>query len=335
MAILALAAIGGALAAFAGGDDDQPITGLALARCTAAALAKHPGGTVTETEVGDDGAAYGIEIRLGDGSEVEVHLNENCQVIGQEADDDGPNDQDDLNDEDDPNAATTLCSMRPDSAVPFNDARVFIEFNSTDEDVGLHATFDAPGWKKAVICGPDGSKLFEVRAGGNTEKYGLSQLFFEGAEPPLEEQPLEEFLARFPEGEYIIAGMTTEGDALMSAAAFTHDIPDGPVMVSPEEGQVVDLDTVVIAWEPVTSPPGVEVVRYEVFVASAQPPEGGPPPLLDIKLTLELPSTVTSVRIPPELLAPGTIYEFEVLAIDVSGNKTITSGEFVTAVPAP
>ncbi len=85
-----------------GGDesDDQPIAGTALDECTAAALAEHPGGTVTETEVGDDGAAYGVEIRLDDGSQVEVNLDENCNVIGQEADDDGPNDQDGPNDDD-------------------------------------------------------------------------------------------------------------------------------------------------------------------------------------------------------------------------------------------
>ena len=102
LAILALLGTGAALAAVAaasGGDDDQPITGSALAECTTAALAEHPGGTVTETEVGDDGAAYGVEIRLDDGSEVEVHLNESCQVIGQEADDDGPNDRDGPNDD--------------------------------------------------------------------------------------------------------------------------------------------------------------------------------------------------------------------------------------------
>ena len=90
MAILALPGTGGALTTVAeasGGDDDQPITGEARAKCTTAALAEHPGGTVTETEVGDDGAAYGVEIRLEDGSEVEVHLNKNCQVIGQETDD--------------------------------------------------------------------------------------------------------------------------------------------------------------------------------------------------------------------------------------------------------
>lgn len=234
-----------------------------------------------------------------------------------------------------PAAETTLCPMSSDSTIPFADALVFIEFNSTDEDLGFHATFDAPGWKEAVICGPDGSKLFEVKAGGSTEKHGLSELFFEGAEPPLDEQPLDEFLARFPEGEYTIVGETVEGDALMSTASFTHDIPDGPVIISPGEDEVVDLDAAVITWEPVTSPPGIEIVRYELFLAPVEPPEGDPPPVLDIDLTLELPSTVTEVQIPPELLMPGTEYEFEVLAIEVSGNKTITASAFVTAGAAP
>ena len=94
--VLGLAVIGGGagIAAKSAGDDDQPITGPALAQCTAAALAANPGGTVTETEVGDDGAAYGVEVRLADGSQVEVNLNADCIVIGQEADDDGPNDED-------------------------------------------------------------------------------------------------------------------------------------------------------------------------------------------------------------------------------------------------
>ena len=94
VAILAIVVVGTFIAA-THNDDDQPITGLALEKCTAAALAANPGGTVTETEVGDDGAAYGVEIRLTDGSQVEVNLDENCQVIGQEADDDGDGRNDD------------------------------------------------------------------------------------------------------------------------------------------------------------------------------------------------------------------------------------------------
>lgn len=78
--------------AAAGGDDDTPLTGSALDRATAAALAHTGEGTVTETEVGDDGAAYGVEIRLADGSQVEVDLDADFDVIGQEADDDGADD---------------------------------------------------------------------------------------------------------------------------------------------------------------------------------------------------------------------------------------------------
>ena len=213
-----------------------------------------------------------------------------------------------------PTAETTLCPIISGTTIPFDDAEVFIEFNSTDEDVGFHSTFDASGWKEAVICAPDGSKLAEFTARGSTERYGLSELFFEGAEPPLDEQSLDEFFERFPEGEYTIVGETVEGDTLRSAAAFTHDIPDGPVMISPEQDEEVDLDAVVIAWEPVTSPPGIEIVLYELLVAPA-----GPSPAIDFDLALELPSTVTEVQIPEELLRPGT-YEFEVLAIEVRGN---------------
>lgn len=70
------------------GDDDKPLTGSDLDRAVEAALEHTGGGTVIETEVGDGGAAYGVEIRLEDGSVVEVNLDESFDVIGQEADDD-------------------------------------------------------------------------------------------------------------------------------------------------------------------------------------------------------------------------------------------------------
>ena len=81
------------------GDDDRPLAGSTLDKAKAAALAHTGGGTVVETEAGDDGAAYGVEIVLADGSQVEVNLDGNFDVIGQEADDDGANDQDGSNDD--------------------------------------------------------------------------------------------------------------------------------------------------------------------------------------------------------------------------------------------
>lgn len=97
--VVALAAVAAGIAlAGARGDVDKPITGSNLDRATAAALEHTGGGTVTETEVGDDGAAYGVEIRLANGTQVEVNLDGNFDVIGQEVDDDGSGDEHDADD---------------------------------------------------------------------------------------------------------------------------------------------------------------------------------------------------------------------------------------------
>jgi uncharacterized membrane protein YkoI len=87
---LAVAMVGGVAAASADGDSDQELTGSTRDRAVAAALAATGGGTVLETEAGDEGAAYGVEIRLPDGRQVEVDLDSSFKVVGQEADEDKP-----------------------------------------------------------------------------------------------------------------------------------------------------------------------------------------------------------------------------------------------------
>jgi uncharacterized membrane protein YkoI len=90
--VVAIGALSTGFAIAAAGGGEEPLTGTDLAKATEAALAHTGGGVVTETETGDDGAAYGVEVRLDNGTQVEVNLDENFQVIGQEADDDGAGD---------------------------------------------------------------------------------------------------------------------------------------------------------------------------------------------------------------------------------------------------
>ena len=88
-AALVTVAIGGGAAIAAGGDDDgadAPITGAALAKAKAAALAHTGGGRVTETEAGDEESRYEVEVTLADGSQVDVQLDERFQVVGSEGD---------------------------------------------------------------------------------------------------------------------------------------------------------------------------------------------------------------------------------------------------------
>lgn len=88
-AALTLVVAGGAgVATAAGGDDDatdKPITGTALEQASAAALAHTGEGRVTGTEVGDEEGAYEVEVTLDDGTETDVHLDEDFQVLGSEA----------------------------------------------------------------------------------------------------------------------------------------------------------------------------------------------------------------------------------------------------------
>lgn len=93
--VLVVAAAATGIAIAAGGDDDHALEGKTLAQASAAALEHTGGGTVTEAETGDDGAAYEVEVRLPSGGQVEVRLDENFAVLGQDSDDDGPGNTDD------------------------------------------------------------------------------------------------------------------------------------------------------------------------------------------------------------------------------------------------
>lgn len=98
--VLVAGALSAGIAIASAGGDEQPLTGSTLEQATDAALAHTGGGTVVETETGDDGAAYSVEIQLEDGSQVEVNLDESFEVIGSEPDDDGPGDSEGADDDD-------------------------------------------------------------------------------------------------------------------------------------------------------------------------------------------------------------------------------------------
>jgi hypothetical protein len=76
-----------------GADSDAQLSGADADAAAAAAVSyvdRHytSGGRVTEIEVGDGGAAYGVEVVLPDGGQVEVHVDAAFNVVGDEADED-------------------------------------------------------------------------------------------------------------------------------------------------------------------------------------------------------------------------------------------------------
>ena len=94
--IIAAAAIGTVVAAGAGiaaatapdsedlNEREAPIVGADLDRASEAALADTGEGRVSDTEVGDEESYYEVEVTLDDGSQVDVQLDEQFNVVSDE-----------------------------------------------------------------------------------------------------------------------------------------------------------------------------------------------------------------------------------------------------------
>jgi hypothetical protein len=201
--------------------------------------------------------------------------------------------------------------------IPFSIAKIYWEYNSSANDLGVHVSLDAEDWKRLTIFKPDERAIFSVEGRGPYRELGMTELFFEGAEPSLDEFPLAGLLARFPEGTYEIEGRTVDGQELESEVVFSHAIPAGPIV----SALVGPGDSLVISWTPVNGPPPgfplkpIDIVGYQVIVGSFQ---------------VTVPATTMSVTVPPEFVATLAAGEqpYEVLAIEASANQTLTEGVF-------
>ncbi len=87
LATVLLAGAGVAYATGSGGDDSSgQATGPNIEKAKSVALEQTNGGRVTGTEVRDEEGYYEIEVTRDDGSQVDVHLDREFDVLGAPAD---------------------------------------------------------------------------------------------------------------------------------------------------------------------------------------------------------------------------------------------------------
>ncbi|NDJ76650.1 MAG: hypothetical protein GYB65_10360 [Chloroflexi bacterium] len=232
------------------------------------------------------------------------------------------------------------CSTMPEETEEIETAYLYAEYNFTDADLGVHGKLNGDGWTELCVYDPNGELIVAFHAYAQVGNLGLSELFYEGSEPPLSEFSLDDLRAQFPEGEYTIRGLYTDGTGITGSALFTHNIPNPPEITSPvifededeiEDEGVYPIADMVIAWEPVTESvfgDPVVITAYEVIVTNddVEDPNANSQPIYDV----HVPPGVTSLTVPAEFFQPDTLYEVEVLAIEESGNQTISLGFFET-----
>lgn len=218
-------------------------------------------------------------------------------------------------------------------------AKLFIEHNATDEDTGVHGAFDDHGWSELCVYDPNGRQVLAVKPQGQLGELTVAGIFFESREPPNSEFSIDDLMVAFPEGKYEVRGISFDGTGLIGFATFTHDIPAAPVVTSPalEEDAnrashaVVSSDDLVVRWEPVTRTifgDPITITGYEVIITKnvKDDPNGFSRPTFDVHVSPDR----TSMTVPVEFLEPHTVYELEVLALEESGNQTISAGFFKT-----
>ncbi len=187
--------------------------------------------------------------------------------------------------------------------------------------------------------GPNGRDLLKIKARGRLRRQGLTQLFFESAEPTFDELDPAVFFARFPEGEYEIEGVTLDGEELESTTELTHLMPAPPVARvngkdfddDCENGvTVVGGPPVIIEWDPVIrshpdlgSPRNstdIEIHNYEVIVEADI--EIAPGEEVFVKTSTILPPGETSYVVPAAFIALTNEWKFEILVREESFNQT-------------
>lgn len=218
--------------------------------------------------------------------------------------------------------------------IPMKEAKLNIEHNATDHDTGFQGAIDSEGWQRLDVKGPDGVVL-SLQGRGELGQLGLTELFFESVEPENADVPLDELLDTLPEGNYTISGKTMENGessgTTSGTALLTHVIPAGPVLLTPSEGSTVPTSGVVASWGAVTKTitgAPVTIIAYQLIIEKDAPPD--PNMIGQFGLSMYLQPSVTSIAVPDGFLEPGTKYNWEVLAIEPSGNQTLSSGTFQT-----
>ena len=237
-----------------------------------------------------------------------------------------------------------------DDEIPFDEAEIFFELNDTDGDLGIHALIDGDPWKRLTIEDTRGRKMLNIYVRGRLRRQGLTEIFFESAEPTFDELSPDKFFHRFPEGTYEIEGKTLDGLELESETEITHAMPAPPAaMVNgiPMAEQCDDEEPgydalnvegpVVISWAAVTTthpelghPQGstdISIYNYEVVV-EAELEDADGEEFVSVFSVL-LPPNVTSMTVPAEFLSQSDEFKFEVLAREESFNQTAVESCFL------
>ena len=210
-------------------------------------------------------------------------------------------------------AAATESVIVPPSE--FEEAAMFVEQNATDGDteVVISGTAGDDGLRVLHIKAPDRQIMTTLLS--DPASLGMREFHFESPEPPG-----EAVLAAYPEGRYVLVGVSVTGERFRSVLKLSHDLPPASTILWPaEDAEVPAREPLNIQWSQV---PGIEKIILEFENESADPERA---------FTLDLPPGATNFRIPARLLPAGSEFQVGVHSVAENGNIVVVESAFTTA----
>lgn len=224
----------------------------------------------------------------------------------------------------------------------FAEVQLYFELNDTDGDLGLQGLIDGDTWKALEIEDPNEQLLMNVWVRGSLRRQGMSEIFFESAEPTFDELAPKAFFQRFPQGIYEIEAITLEGEEMEGEVRLSHVMARRPgnirlngklAAANCDAVLPVVTEPVTLDWNAVTQShpsigkPGVAVKVQQYEVVGEIEREGKTPEVL--VFSVNLPANVTVFEFPEDFtaLADGEV-KFEIVTKLNNGNQTAVESCF-------
>jgi hypothetical protein len=197
--------------------------------------------------------------------------------------------------------------------IPFDEAAIYIEYNSTDGDAEVVVSIDADlGLERFRIVNPCGREILHLRS-RHTDDIGVRKIALETPEPSL-----DEVLDAYPAGWYRFYGRAEGGQNLFSQVWLSHALPSAPTITFPLDGATgVPTSGAAATW---TSGPDAESFFFELENDD-----------LGADVKSNVPGGTTSFGLPSGWMQPSTEYQLGVGTRHENGNLNVVEIHFTTA----
>jgi hypothetical protein len=123
--------------------------------------------------------------------------------------------------------------------------------------------------------------VLNLKGEGELGQLGLTELFFESVEPANADVPIDDVLETLPEGDYTFEGSAIEAGEkqgeTIGTALLTHDIPEGPELLSPAEDAVLPEDEdLLMSWGQVDKTidgAHINIISYQLIIEKDEDPD--------------------------------------------------------------